>query len=49
MTDLGVLWGKGDRLPDRIAPALQTLAQHGLSKPSEDLIKGKHSALMISA
>ncbi len=38
MTGLGVLWGKGGLLPDSIAPALQALAQHGLTSPGENLI-----------
>jgi hypothetical protein len=32
MTGLGVLWGKGGLLPDRVAPALQALARHGLNR-----------------
>lgn len=46
MTDLGVLWGQGDRLPDRIAPALEALARHGLSTPTENLINAIRVALM---
>jgi ribonuclease III len=38
LTGLGVLWGAGGLLPDRIAPALQALARHGLTSPGEDLI-----------
>jgi dsRNA-specific ribonuclease len=37
LTGLGVLWGVGGLLPDRVAPALQALARHGLTSPGEDL------------
>lgn len=44
--DLGVLFGKGDRLPDRSAPALQILADCGLTKPDDELVGVIRIALM---
>src|SRR4051794_14948505 len=46
MNNLGVLWGKGDQLPDRVTPLLEVLAGHGLSTPSDDLIGVIRIALM---
>lgn len=45
MTDLGVLWGKGGLLPDRVGPALQALARHGLTNPGEDLFNAIRMSL----